>query len=83
MNKRIAILTLTLMLAMGAQAQIFLDDQASNRSDYQAEEVGVMPYHQVEHDQANYIPIGNGIALLAALGGAYLYRKKKRKTLDK
>ena len=80
MKKRLAILTLVLLLARVVQAQIFLsDDGYSNRSDYNEEEIGVMPYHQVVHDQGNYVPLGGGLMALSALGAAYLLRKHSKK----
>lgn len=33
--------------------------------------------HGSADDQSNWVPLGEGVMLLAALGGAYLLRKKK------
>ena len=33
--------------------------------------------HGSADDQTNWVPLGEGILLLSALGGAYLLRKKK------
>lgn len=33
--------------------------------------------HGSADDQTNWVPLGEGVMLLAALGGAYLLRKKK------
>ena len=81
MKRTATILTLALLLTAGAaQAQIFLEDvDASNRSSYSSEGIGVMPIHQVEYDQADFVPLGSGALLLAALGGAYLLGKKRKK----
>lgn len=79
MNKRkILTAAIALLMAGSAQAQIFLEEESqSARSSYSSEEIGTMPYHQVEHDQANYVPVGSGIMLLTAIGGAYLIGKRK------
>lgn len=39
---------------------------------------GVMvPIQNVNYDQWEYLPLGNGLLLLAGLGGAYLLKKKR------
>ena len=38
----------------------------------------IIPFHEVEWDQANYAPTGGGILLLTALGGAYLIGKRRK-----
>ena len=39
----------------------------------------IIPIHEVDFDQAEpYVPVGSGIAMLAALGGAYLLGKRKK-----
>ena len=78
MKKRIAIFTFVMLLAGAMQAQIFINEENSDRSGYaNVEDIGVIPYHQVEHDQTNYLPLGNGLLMLSALGGAYLLKKRK------
>lgn len=40
---------------------------------------GVMvPLQDVNYDQWEYLPLGNGLLVMAGLGGAYLLRKKRR-----
>lgn len=40
---------------------------------------GVMvPVQNVTYDQWEYLPLGDGLLLLAGLGGAYLLKKKRR-----
>ena len=83
MKRTATILTLALLLTAGAaQAQIFLEDDEynANRANV-GEDMGVIPYHGVTHDQADFVPLGGGIMLLAALGGAYLIGKKRRKAM--
>ncbi len=84
MKKRIvsamAILALVLGTTMTANAQIFLDDDDMNeRTGGQGSmDVGnIIPQHGVDWDQADYLPVGEGIMLLSVLGGAYLLGKKK------
>ena len=66
-----------LLFAGAAQAQIFLEEGDANDNRAVSQDWGVVPIHGVTQDQANYVPVGSGIALLAALGGAYLLKKKK------
>ena len=78
--KKLSIALLVMVLATPVRAQIFLDDNAkSDRSIYTQEEIGIMPYHEVEYDQGNYTPMGSGLLLLATLGGAYLLGRKRSK----
>ena len=46
---------------------------------------GVMvPLQDVDYDQWEYLPLGNGLLIMAGLGGAYLLRKRRRqKTEDR
>ena len=68
------------MMVVSAKAQIFLEENANNnRSSYEnIENIGIMPNHGVENDQANYVPTSEGILLLAILGGAYLLKKRNK-----
>ena len=77
MKRLASILVLTFALALTAQAQIFLEEGETNDNRAPAEDWGVVPYHGVTHDQADYVPAGSGIMMLAVLGGAYLLGKKK------
>lgn len=76
--KRIAIiLFLAFALTLSAHAQIFLEDGEYNENRALSEDLGIVPYHGVTHDQADFVPIGCGITLFTVLGGAYLLTKKK------
>lgn len=84
MKKRIvsamAILALVLGTTMTVNGQIFLDDDDMNMrsGEHGGMDVGnIIPQHGVDWDQADYTPVGEGIALLSVLGGAYLLGKKK------
>lgn len=49
-------------------------EQRSNRND-----TPLLPSHGTPtHADADQVPVGSGIALLAALGGAYLVGKKRK-----
>ena len=84
MKKRIvsamAILALVLGTTISANAQIFLDDDDVNlrgNGDGNMDIGNIIPQHNVDWDQANYTPVGEGLLLLSVLGGAYLLGKKK------
>lgn len=81
MKKTIAILTLCLLMATAAQAQIYVTENEANQRD-PIEEPNVWPLNPQTHDQGNddYAPVGDGLLLLTALGGAYLLGKRKRNT---
>ena len=75
----IVIITLLVMMSHTAYSQMFLMDfdQDGNPRD-PAEDMGtIIPIEGLDVDQ--YVPIGDGILLLAGLGGAYLLAKKKKK----
>lgn len=81
MKKAIAILFLTLTLSMAAQAQIFIQEDEYNTSRTGTEvngELGNIIYHGVDADQPNYVPVGEDIFVLAALGIIYLKNKKNK-----
>lgn len=76
MKKTITILTLCLLMATAAQAQIYVTENEANQRPI--EEPNVWPLNPQAHDQGNddYAPVGDGLLLLAALGGVYLLKKK-------
>ena len=81
MNKRVLTLAIAMLLAAPAMAQIFLDDESLTKRGWlgDMDELGnIIPFHEVEWDQANYAPTGGGILLLTVLGGAYLLGKKRK-----
>ena len=83
MKKRnyITIAALLLLLAVTAHAQVFTTDEDINLRETAGDMdvLGRIPYHSVDYDQANaYAPVGEGIMLLTALGGAYLLGKRKK-----
>ena len=81
MKKIFGMLALVAALSVPAKAQIFLDDEDMNvRGDGSGNmDIGnIIPQHGVEWDQANYLPVGEGVLLLGLLGGAYLLGKKRK-----
>ena len=81
MKKRLLILTLGLLLAGGAaRAQIFLQEGDENNMRDVTMPVNAWPENPPYNQGIdNYTPLGSGIVLLAAFGGAYLLRKKRNK----
>ena len=77
MKKTIAILTLSLLMATASQAQIYVTGDETTLRD-EIETPAIWPNNPYSHDQGNddYVPVGNGLLLLAALGGAYLLGKR-------
>ncbi len=78
MKKLILAITTILTLASApAMAQVFLDDEDLNNRATNPDGFGVMvPEQNVTYDQ--YVPVGEGILLLAGLAGAYLVGKRKK-----
>lgn len=69
-------------MATATQAQIFLGEGEDNmraNGDAPTNIWPVLPNDNAEGEDG-YSPIGDGILLLAALGGAYLVRKRKNHT---
>ena len=79
MKKRI--LTIVAALAMAitpAMAQVFMDDEDYNNDRaWTNGDLGVMvPQQNLNVDQ--YVPVGEGLALLTGLGFVYLLGKRKK-----
>ena len=81
MRKSMIMLVTMLIMAIPVRSQVFLtqEDLESER-DGQWEDIGlIVPIHLQDFDQAEpFTPVGSGIAVLAALGGAYLLGKKNK-----
>ena len=63
-----------------AQAQVFLTNEdyyTNGRASEEGEELPNIPFLDITYDQ--YAPLGGGVLLLTALGGAYLVGKRKSK----
>ena len=82
MKKTLLILTILLILAAPMRAQIFIMEEEENgrvENVFGNGEWNNIIIHGSPDDQMNYMPLGEGIMLLAALGGVYLMGKKKKK----
>ena len=81
MRKSLMLLVTMLLMAVPMRSQVFLtqEDLDSERQGPR-EDIGlIIPIHEQDFDQAEpWVPVGSGIAVLAALGGAYLLGKKRR-----
>ena len=81
MKKLIMTIAIATMLAVPAMAQVFLDDEELNthRNDRGGEGFAVMvPQTGVDYDQWKYVPVGEGLLVLAGLAGAYLIGKRRK-----
>ena len=79
MKKRIiTIAALMLMAVVPAMSQVFiLEDNEWNNKRNSQDGFGVMvPEQNVIYDQ--YVPVGEGLFVLAGLAGAYLLGKRKK-----
>ena len=80
MKKKIIAIAIATMMAAPAMAQIFLaDEDLNNRSGSSEVPGAIIPEQDVTYDQFQpYVPVGEGILLLAGLAGAYLVGKRKK-----
>ncbi len=81
MKKIITILAISLFTASVVRAQVFITDRDyENPRDGIETEWGIIPQQWTTNDQANeFAPLGGGLVLLSALGGAYLLGKRNKK----
>ena len=78
--KYILLIVVTILfVACPAMAQVFImDDEFEGTMRQNTEDFGlIVPIEGLDSDQ--YLPIGDGLLVLAALGGAYLMGKRKKK----
>ena len=78
MKRKIAILTLALLLATAAKAQIFTMENEVNELRDNVPDPWVENPNDYNLGVDYYAPVGSGILLLAALSGAYLVGKRKK-----
>lgn len=79
MKKTVVLLTVLFMAVVPLKAQVFIADDEFEGMMRLAESEYVLVVPQQASDADQYTPIGNGVLLLAGLGGAYLLRKRKKK----
>ena len=74
----ITVIGLLLVLFGPVQAQVFImdEDVEGNIRIKDSEFTVPVPYQGTDLDE--YLPLGDGVLLLTALGGAYLLRKRKK-----
>ena len=78
MKKLIATLSIIFAISFTCNAQIFLIDEEIDNPRVPSNEFNIdNPFHGDGNDF--YTPIGEGSLLLAALGGAYLLGKRKKR----
>lgn len=80
-KKKILVMAAMMLFCNMSQAQIFIveDDGSNERLGATSEQINlIIPHQGVDWDQY-YTPLGEGILLLAAMGGAYLLNKKRKK----
>ena len=82
MKKTLILMAAMLLLSMPLRSQVLLtqEDLDAERMG-QWEDIGlIIPIHEQDFDQAEpFAPVGSGIVLLTALGGAYLLGKRKER----
>lgn len=80
MKKLIAIIAALMLATAPAMSQVFImdeDEYNNGRARTDANGFGVMvPEQDVTYDQ--YVPVGEGIVVLAGLAGAYLFGKRRK-----
>ena len=79
MKKIIATLSIVFAVTFAAEAQVFIIDEDIDNPRVETEEFDINNpgFHGSGSDW--YLPLGDGALLLAALGGAYLLNKKRKK----
>lgn len=78
MKRFITILGLLFILTNPVQAQVFIMDEDFEGNIRVSESEFVVPVPYQGGDLDEYLPLGDGVLLLTALGGAYLLRKRKK-----
>ena len=80
MKKILLIFSILLALAAPMRAQVFIMEEDENdrvTNVFGNGDWNNIIVHGSPDDQANWVPLGEAVLLLSALGGAYLLRKKK------
>ena len=77
-TRRVVAILLFMGMAFTAKAQVFMMDADENYRDPEDPQVFAGLPSNFGMGTDYYLPVGDGIVLLAALGGAYLLGKRKR-----
>ena len=78
--RNILLIVVTMLFVAGpVKAQVFImDDEFEGTMRNRSEDYGlIVPIEGLDSDQ--YLPLGDGLYVLAALGGAYLIKKGAKK----
>ena len=80
MKKRIIAIATVLMMAVApAMAQVFIDDEDGNTRFGEKTSTMDIPNPQIyDSGEDWYLPVGEGVFVLAGLAGAYLLGKRKK-----
>jgi len=78
MKKKLIIFTLLITLAAPMRAQVFMIGDENYREPEDPEVFAGLP-ENFGLGMDWYVPVGDGLLLLAALGGAYLLNQRKKK----
>lgn len=81
MKKILLIFSILLALAAPMRAQVFIMEEDENQrvdNVFGNGQWNNIIVHGSSDDQANFVPLGEAVLLLSALGGAYLVRKLKK-----
>lgn len=77
-SRRVIVMLLFMIMSLSMQAQVFMMDGDENYREPDNPQVfaGLPDGYGAGYDY--YTPVGNGILLLAALGGVYFVNKRKK-----
>ena len=79
MKKILLIFSILLALAAPMRAQVLIMEEDENeRNVFGNGQWNNIIVHGSPDDQANWVPLGSGALLLAALGGAYLTGRRRK-----
>lgn len=78
-KKLLATATVLMMMAAPAMAQVFLDDDDLQGNTRDGNSTSMLVDNPTIYDSGEdwYVPVGEGIMVLAGLAGAYLLGKRK------
>ena len=77
-TRRVVAILLFVAMAFTAKAQVFMMDADENYRDPEDPQVFAGLPSNFGMGTDYYLPVGDGIMLLATLGGAYLFRKREK-----
>lgn len=80
MKRLVLSLVFVFTLTVFGVAQVFVlpDEDGARKSVGSDEAHVIVPLHNVEYDQTNYVPLGGGLFALAAMGMGYLLSKSRK-----